>query len=173
MEEEIAQWLGMHAGVYLQVAHKYIEPYADRLITGKCCNKPTKIAAKHHSQVETRCAIEVGTYVVPSQLAERPSLLNRINANGTYAAGHAYTGEVPVGEPEDLMVPPNDPSTSQPEASTSAIKDDTMVIDHKSGRDLGLDTSDIYNDQLVYIDLPTDSARMEGVITIILIIVLL
>jgi len=79
----------MHAGVYPQGAHKYLEPYAARLITGKCYNKPAKIAAKHHSQVETQCAIKAGTYVHPSQLAERPSLLNQIDA-----ARHAYTGEV-------------------------------------------------------------------------------
>ena len=48
-EEEIAQWLGMHAGVYPQVAHKRIEPYAAHLITGICYNNPTRIAAEHRS----------------------------------------------------------------------------------------------------------------------------
>ena len=80
----------------------------------------------------------------PSQSAERPSLLNQINADGAYTIIHSYTGKVPEGDPNDLMVPPSDPSTSQPKASTSTIKNNAMVVDHESGVDLGLDTSDIY-----------------------------
>ena len=44
-EKEIAQWLGMHAGVYPLLAHRNIEPYATRLITGICYNNPARIAA--------------------------------------------------------------------------------------------------------------------------------
>src|SRR3977135_3928877 len=98
-EKEIAQWLGMHAGVYPLLAHKTIEPYAACLITGICYNNPARIAAEPRLRVETRRAIEAGTYVHPSQLAERPTLLNRIDVAGAYTAGQPYTGEVPVGEP--------------------------------------------------------------------------